>query len=93
MTAARKALMKWVASIAFVAVVILLLLVVNDADIVIVLGLVLFFLAAPMLVLLTIDCSALWPRLSAWRSPFGRRTTCLLNVSRSSLVDLSPRSA
>ena len=55
MTAARKALMKWVASIAFVAVVILLLLVVNDADIVIVLGLVLFFLAAPMLVLLTIE--------------------------------------
>jgi hypothetical protein len=47
--------MKWVASIAFVAVVILLLPVVNDADIVIVLGLVLFFLPAPMLVLSTID--------------------------------------
>ena len=42
--------MKWAASVAFVAIGILLIAVVNDVRVVIVLGLVLFVLAVPMLI-------------------------------------------
>jgi hypothetical protein len=55
MTAVRKAVMKWTASIALLAFVVLLMAMVRNENVLIVLGLVLFFLVFPMSILLTIE--------------------------------------
>ena len=51
----RKALLKWIASIAFVGIVILIMAVAGNESLLIVLALILFFLALPMSILLTIE--------------------------------------
>jgi hypothetical protein len=55
MTATRKALAKWAASIAFVVIVVLLIATIRNATALIILGLVFAFLALPMVILVTIE--------------------------------------